>query len=150
MEDNSPYRASKVVPAAGKTDQLDLRDPPPSEITGPIKHMWILLVVMGSWIVLAGVMAMIMAPKLSMFVLITTVAVGGLYLLAAFGVYKRSRITATLVLVVCCLGILSSLIRLARNEAQFGTIAFVALLTFVSIRGTIAIYRYHRHLANRL
>lgn len=148
MEDNSPYQASKVVPAAGVTNQLDLHDPPPVEITRPIKHMWILLVVMGSWVVLAGVMALIMASTFSMFVLITMVAVGGLYMLAAFGVYKRSRITATLVLVFCCLGVLNSLIRLARNETQFVTIAFVALLTFVSIRGTLAIYSYHRYIAN--
>lgn len=148
MEDNSPYQASKVAPAPQYANRLDWRDEPPREITSPIKHMWILLTVMGSLVVLAGGLTLIFTANAPMFALIPVIAVGAMYLLGAFGVYKRSRIAATLVLCFCGLAALGSLIRLVTGEASLGTIGFIAVLSFVSIRGTLATYRYHRHLAN--
>jgi hypothetical protein len=50
------------------------------------------------------------------------------------------------VLVICAFGILGTLMNLSTGQGSLTGVGFMAVLTFVSIRGTLATFRYHRHL----
>ncbi|WNH51304.1 hypothetical protein [Stenotrophomonas oahuensis] len=149
MEDNSPYQASKVAPTAQRSSRVDWRDEPPREITSPIKHMWILLAVLGSFSVIGAVGVLFMRGGAFNAVLLAPMLIlACVYLLLAFGVYKRSRIVATLVLSFCGLAVLGTVVNIVTGQGSLVGIGFMAIFTFVSVRGTLATYRYHRHMAN--
>jgi hypothetical protein len=142
MEDNSPYQASRVTPVAAKRDW---RDVPPREITSPIKHMCILLVI-GAILGVISTVGMMLSGMANAFLLIILGVSTLFYAATAFGVYKGSRVTACAVLVICAFGILGTLMNLSTGQGSLTGVGFMAVLTFVSIRGTLATFRYHRHL----
>ena len=148
MEDNSPYQASKVAPAARMHDQLDWRDAVPSEITSRIKHMWILLVLTGVWMLSMALIMLANMPQFQAWLLGIALAMTSVYLLAAFGIYKRSRTVATIVLGFWALSTLGTLLKFTTGEGNMSGVGFTAVFGFVAIRGTLATYRYHRHMAD--
>jgi uncharacterized membrane protein YoaK (UPF0700 family) len=143
MEDNSPYQASRVAPTAERRDH---RDEPPREITSPIKHMWILLAVLAVFAVIGSVGTLLLQRGNSAILLLPMLVLAAIYLVMAFGVYKRSRAVATLVLVFCVMAGLGGVLNIVQGKGSLATLAFMAVFLFVSIRGTLATYRYHRHL----
>ncbi|MGH8038324.1 MAG: hypothetical protein ACREPC_05135 [Stenotrophomonas sp.] len=143
MEENSPYQASRVAPTAERRDH---RDEPPREITGPIKHMWILLTVMGVVSVMGGVATLFLQGANTAILLLPLALIAAVYLVLAFGVYKRSRVVATLVLTFSVLGALGGLLNIVMGKGSLPGLAFTTVFLFVSVCGTLATYRYHRHL----
>ncbi|MBT2766317.1 hypothetical protein J7J08_01535 [Stenotrophomonas sp. ISL-67] len=143
MEDQSPYQASHVAP---RTAGPDRRDEAPREITSPIKHMYVLVAVMGLFTATAAGFMVFAGPRQSLWMILPLAFVVGIYFLAAFGVYKRSRVAACAVLAMCGLSALGALANIANGQGSLSGIGFLAVLTFVSIRGTLATFRYHRHL----
>lgn len=148
MEDNSPYQPSKVTPVARASDQLDWRDAVPSEITSRIKHMWILLVLTGVWMLSMALIMLANMPQFQAWLLGLVLALTSVYMLAAFGVYKRSRTVATIVLAFWALSTLGTLLKFTTGEGNMSGVGFTAVFGFVAIRGTFATYRYHRHMAD--
>lgn len=142
MEDNSPYQASRVAPTAAKRDW---RDVPPREITSPIKHMCIMLSIGAilATISTVGIMLNGMANALLLAIMGFSTL---FYAATAFGVYKASRVAACAVLVICAFGVLGTLLNITAGQGSLSGVGFMAVLTFVSIRGTLATFRYHRHL----
>ena len=144
MEDRSPYQASRVAPAAAT--RRDWRDEPPREITSPIKHMWIMLAIgaVAGGIGTVGLLAS--GDPANRPLLVVMAASFVIYGLATFGVYKRSRAAACAVLVLCGFGVLGTLLNISNGQGSLGGVGFTALLAFVSVRGTLATFRYHRHM----
>lgn len=144
MEDQSPYQASRVAPAAAT--RRDWRDEPPREITSPIKHMWVLLAIgaVAGGIGTVGLLAS--GDPANHPLLVVMAASFVIYGLATFGVYKRSRAAACAVLVLCGFGVLGTLLNISNGQGSLGGVGFTALLAFVSVRGTLATFRYHRHM----
>ena len=148
MEDNSPYQASKVAPVAAPSDRLDWRDAPPGEITSRIKHMTILLVLAGLWTLSMALVMLYNMPKFNGIFLAAALVLVSVYMLAAYGVHKRSRTVATIVLVLWALSALGTILEFAAGEGNMSGVGFTAVFGFVAIRGTLATYRYHRHMAD--
>jgi hypothetical protein len=144
MEDQSPYQASRVAPAAAT--RRDWRDEPPREITSPIKHMWVMLAIgaVAGGIGTVGLLAS--GDPANRPLLVVMAASFVIYGLATFGVYKRSRAAACAVLVLCGFGVLGTLLNISNGQGSLGGVGFTALLAFVSVRGTLATFRYHRHM----
>lgn len=143
MEDNSPYQASRVLPVTEPSRQH------PGElssngITHPITQMWI------AWVA-AGLLAMgralipffgLRSPAPELLLLIPLFV--SVYLLLAYGIYKRSRIVATLALVAWSLSALGTLAKMVLGQPGIVSVALTAVLGIASVRGTLAIYRHHR------
>lgn len=144
MEDQSPYQASRVAPAAAT--RRDWRDEPPREITSPIKHMWVMLAIgaVAGGIGTVGLLAS--GDPANRPLLVVMAASFVIYGLATFGVYRRSRAAACAVLVLCGFGVLGTLLNISNGQGSLGGVGFTALLAFVSVRGTLATFRYHRHM----
>ncbi len=144
MEDQSPYQASRVVPAAAT--RRDWRDEPPREITSPIRHMWIMLAIgaVAGGIGTIGLLAS--GDPANRFLLLVMAATFVIYGLATFGVYNRSRTAACAVLVLCAMSVLGTLLNISSGQGSLSGVGFTALLAFVSVRGTLATFRYHRHM----
>lgn len=144
MEDQSAYQASRVAPAAAT--RRDWRDEPPREITSPIKHMSIMLAIgaVAGGIGTVGLLAS--GDPANRPLLVVMAASFVIYGLATFGVYKRSRAAACAVLVLCGFGVLGTLLNISNGQGSLGGVGFTALLAIVSVRGTLATFRYHRHM----
>lgn len=144
MEDQSPYQASRVAPAAAT--RRDWRDEPPREITSPIKHMWVMLAIgaVAGGIGTVGLLAS--GDPANRPLLVVMAASFVIYGLGTLGVYKRSRAAACAVLVLCGFGVLGTLLNISNGQGSLGGVGFTALLAFVSVRGTLATFRYHRHM----
>lgn len=143
MEENSPYAASRVSPASAAS--VDWRDQPPREITRPITLMWSVLAFLGGIVVIGGgaLFAFSEASRASMAPLLI---IGFIYLALAFGVYKRSRVVATLVLLFFAFALLGTLANIVQGKSTLVGAGLLVIFAFVSVRGTLATYRYHRHL----
>lgn len=144
MEDHSPYQASRVVPAAAT--HRDWRDEAPREITSPIKHMWIMLTVMAAFALIGGLGSLFLSSGNKLVLLLPLVVLAAVYLALAFGVYKRSRTIATIVLVFCAFAALGGLLNILQGKGSLPGLSFMAVFAFVSVRGTLATFRYHRHM----
>lgn len=143
MEDQSPYQASRATPSAVRTDR---RDEAPREITSPIMHMWVLLA-LGAVLTGFGTAVLLLTnPRDNMFLLAVMGVSFAFYAGAAFGVYKRSRVVACMALAMSAVGGLGTLLNIANGQGTLSGVGFTAVLLFVSIRGTLATFRYHRHL----
>lgn len=145
MEDNSPYQASRAAPAMPPS-RVDWRDEAPHEITSPIRHMWILLALGGAMTALGAIGLLATDARANTFLLVVMGVSTAFYLLSAFGVYRRSRVAACVVVTMCALGALGTLVNISAGQGSFSGVAFTAILAVVSIRGTLATFRYHRHL----
>jgi len=148
MEDNSPYQASRVAPAI----QPPL-DPVPHAISGPIRQMWILLAGLGVLIMILAIVATVSAYRVpgssklaSSFILLIGAIVGAMYGGVAFGVYKRSRVVACMVLMLLALLLLGTLFGGA--GISMGRLGFWTVSIFICVRGTLAIFRHHRFMAD--
>ncbi len=142
MEDQSPYQASRVTP---RTTRADRRDEAPQEILSPIRHMWILLAVGAVLTGFGGAVLLFTDVRANTYLLVVLGVSFAFYALTAFGVYKRSRAAACVAVAMCGLGALGTLVNIANGQGTLTGVGFTAVLTFVSIRGTLATFRYHRH-----
>lgn len=154
MEDNSPYQASHAAPA-DKTDERLRANRIPHEIGGPVKHLWVLATVLGAISLLVSVVRF--GPQYEAFrdgnisLLIMVIAVGAtavdgiLYLAAAWGVRRYSRVAACLLLGYYLLGQTLSLLFTERSVLV--GLPLAVIIAFMMIRGTRATFAYHRHAA---
>ncbi|WP_421568787.1 hypothetical protein [Stenotrophomonas sp. PD6] len=146
MEDDSPYKASRATSVAQPSYRLDWRDEAPREITSPIKHMAILLVVAGCLALITSLVPYFGDRPLHPTLLALALCLTAIYMLLAYGVHRRSRVVASIVLAVWCLSALGTLLKIVGGQGALTGIGFTVIFGFVSIRGTLATFRYHRHL----
>jgi peptidoglycan/LPS O-acetylase OafA/YrhL len=145
MEENSPYHASRALP--GKpSDSWVIQIP--SEITSPIRHMWLLLATMATVALISGVVLLFTNKAYGTFMALALGFAGGMYLLLALGVYKRIRMVAGGVVGICVISLVGALLRLAQGDVSLVAIGVSIVSTFISIRGTNAIFAFHRFVAD--
>ncbi len=139
MEDHSPYQASAVLPVA---PALPYRHHAPASITAPITHFWVLLALMGTICLIAAAFTLLPDPRQANLPVVITVAGAALlYLALAFGIYKRSRVVACIVLGYLLLSIAAWCLL---PDKAFVKLAFLLILAVGAARGTLATFRYHR------
>lgn len=142
MEDHSPYQASAVLPVAPAPPY---RHQAPASITAPITHFWVLLALLGAICLIAAAVKLLPNPsQAELLPLITLVIAAGMYLALAFGIYKRSRVVACIVLGYLLLSIGAWWLL---PDKAFGKLAFLLILAVGAARGTLATFRYHRFIA---
>lgn len=149
MEEDSPYRASQAPapgPATvpGKSWVIEI----PSDITRPIKHLWILLCIQTAFALAWGAFQLYKDPSSGvMFVLMfgVTAAINGAF---ALGVYHRFQLAGTVLAVINVLGLLMQLFGMVKGNVNLWSLGAAVVVTFFSIRGAFAIRDYHAFVAN--
>lgn len=145
MEEDSPYRVSKTPPGR-PSDSWVIEIP--QGLTRPIKHMWILLVVMSVLALVAGLGMLITNRNYGPFLAAALSLVALMYGVLAIGVYKRIRLVAAGVVGICVISLLGALTRAIQGDVSLIALGFAAVSTFVSVRGTMATYAFHRFVAD--
>lgn len=153
MEDSSPYQAPGSAPPAPASSAA----PPvrlPAEISRPITAMWVVALILAA-ISLAGLVYAVMQllkpagiapPPLSAALMGGGLLFDlGLYLGTAWGLRKRSRAAACLLLAYYLFGQVLTFVtgQRAPTTGLFMTI----IVTFVMIRGTMETFTAHRYIA---
>jgi hypothetical protein len=157
MEDNSPYQAGRA--ATETTDEARLRaNRLPHDIGGPVKHMWIMGVVIAGFTVLSSLAALRPLSEeyrngnLALLVLGVTAALmlldAAIYLGLSWGVRRYSRAAACAMVGYYWLGQL--LMISTGQRALTAGLGMMVIVSFVLIRGTLATFAYHRHMAQEL
>lgn len=145
MEEESPYTASKVAP--------DLRQNSwvveiPSDITRPIKHLWILLCIQTVLALGWGAVQMFRFPNSgTMFLLMfgITAAINAAF---AVGVYNRFQLAATVLSALSGLSLMMELFNAVKGNVSLISLGASAVTLFFAIRGAIAINQYRAFVAN--
>lgn len=136
MTDTNPYSTPAAAIAATQASAIEI----PDEIASPIKHGWIAACV-------TGVLTLIMTvlPQLSATAdrdeLWNLVDVGWIAVLA-FGIHRRSRTAATLML---CYFVLSKILMMMAEGKPTGLVVSLVFVIFY-FRAMLATFRYHRFL----
>jgi hypothetical protein len=150
MDDNSPYQASPLATAPQVQVQANRL---PREITGPIKHMWVLGFVLAGFaltgtVILAVVMyrqfqhgdaSLVMALFTVGSVLLDAVMFSGL----SWGVRRRSRAAACVMLGYYLIG--QALFLTQGLSFVAVRLAIITVVLIVFIRGARATFAYHRY-----
>lgn len=143
--DQDPHRTTKLL-SASPVDSWVIEIP--GSITLPIKYMWLLLAVLSA-IALVAAVALLLGDYHR-----GTVLAAGLGLTTCFcgplaiGIYKRIPLVAVGTLVITVIGLLAAILRVAQGDVSVPALVVSGVMTFVSIRGTIAIYAFHRLVAD--
>ena len=146
MEEDSPYRASKVLPTE-PTDSLDSEVP--TSITRPIKHLWILLLVQTGIAVVWGVIQIFSAaPSVALIVAATFGTTAVVNAAFAYGVYKRVFWVAVVVACINVFSLLMEILSLARGMGSAFTFFLAVAITYFGVRGAAAIREYRRFMAD--
>ncbi len=70
-----------------------------------------------------------------------------MYVPLATGIYKRIPLVAVGTLIISVIGLLRAFLRAAMGDVSVPALFLSAVMTLVSVRGTIAIYAFHRLVA---
>jgi len=105
------------------------------------------LAIMGVLILIATVITIFSITSRDPTIIAALSGMGVVYLLLAFGVYKRSRVVASLVLAFFSMSAIGLLMKSGTEKVNMVTLGLTVLLVFVSLRGTLATFRHHRHKA---
>ena len=145
MEEESPYTASKVAP--------DLRQNSwvieiPSDITRPIKHLWILLCIQTVLALGWGVVQMVRFPSGGMMFMLLFGITAAINAAFALGVYNRFQLAATALAGLSGLSLVYGLFNAVQGNVSVISLGASAVSLFFSIRGAMAIHQYHAFVAN--
>lgn len=152
MEDHSPYQASHAAPTDTTTERLRVNRIP-HEIGGPIKHLWVLAIVLGVISLLVSFSQLM--PQIERFrngdiallLLVLTVGAtafdGVVYLATAWGIRRYSRAAACVLLGYYLLG--QTLSFLFTQRSLLAGLSLAVIISFMMIRGTRATFAYHRY-----
>lgn len=139
MDANNPYHSPDTVIA----DRRDYEADVPSEITAPIKHGWIAACISGVLTLIATVFSMFNGPNevfAGAWSLIDVALIAGF----AFGIWRRSRVAATLMFVYF---VLSKILIMQATGRPDGLVLGLVFLIFY-FRAMTATFRYHRFVKN--
>lgn len=143
--DQDPYHATKPLPARPvESWVIEI----PGSITRPIKYMWLLLAFVSAISAVGAIVLLLSNQPFGNFVAVALGLVTCIYLPLAVGIYKRIRLVAVGTLVISVIGLLGALLRVVQGDISVPSLAFSGVMTFVSVRGTIAIYAFHRLVAD--
>jgi len=142
--DQDPYRATPPLPGQ-PADSWVIEIP--GSITRPIKYMWLMLAVL-SVISFAAALVMLFAIQgHGTFIAAGLGLTTCMYVPLAVGIYKRIPLVAVGTLIISVIGLLGAFVRAAMGEVSVPALVVSAVMTLVSVRGTIAIYAFHRLVA---
>ncbi|MEG2805091.1 hypothetical protein [Stenotrophomonas sp.] len=153
MEDASPYKAPDTLPSAAPAP-IAVQVRLPTETTRPITIMWAVALILAA-ISLAGVVYAAIRfakmPEGSLPPLSVALVAGGLlfdvclYLATAWGVRRRSRVAACVLLGYYLLG---QTLTFVSGQRALGPSLFMTLIVaFVMILGTLETFNAHRYVA---
>ncbi|WP_312318811.1 hypothetical protein [Stenotrophomonas sp.] len=145
MEEDSPYRASKVLPTQ-PTDST--AGEVPASITRPIKHLWILLLVQTGIALVWGVIQIFSAPSVALIVAATFGTTAVVNAAFAYGVYKRVFWVAVVVACINVFSLLMELLSLGRGTGSAFTFFLAVAITYFGVRGAAAVREYRRFMAD--
>lgn len=134
MNQENPYShpAGLIVQSAPLMDV-------PDEITSPIRHGWIAATISGTLTLAASVIGMVSHSGANMFGAWNLLDVA-LIALLAFGIYRRSRIASTLMLIYFVISKILIMKQVGRPDGIVLALVFV-IFYFRAVLGT---FRYHR------
>lgn len=142
--DQDPYRATPPLPGQ-PADSWVIEIP--GSITRPIKYMWLMLAVL-SVISFAAALVMLFAIQgHGTFIAAGLGLTTCMYVPLAVGIYKRIPLVAVGTLIISVIGLLGAFVRAAMGDVSVPALVVSAVMTLVSVRGTIAIYAFHRLVA---
>lgn len=136
MNDTNPYSTPAAAIAATQASAIEI----PEDIASPIKHGWIAACVTGALTLVLTVLPQFSATA-DRDELWNLVDVGWIAALA-FGIYRRSRTAATLML---CYFVLSKILMMIAEGKPTGLVVSLLFVIFY-FRAMIATFRYHRFL----
>lgn len=146
MDDQNPYQAGTVIPTAIVRPHWEQV---PNQITAPITHLALMGLALALFAFGLGAWRLVSNGAL-LFVIEAIAAgfAGCIYLSLAFGVFRRSRVVACLAgaiwVAVIARRLLSDEPGFVEHPFQTAVILVAGVLT---LRGTLATFRYHRYLA---
>ncbi|WP_159091934.1 hypothetical protein [Stenotrophomonas sp. ZAC14D2_NAIMI4_7] len=143
--DQDPYRATPPHPAT-PADSWVIEIP--GSITRPIKYMWLMLAVLSVISLAAALVLLFAIQRHGTFMAAGLGLTTCMYVPLAVGVYKRIPLVAVGTLIISVIGLLGAFLRAAMGDVSIPALVVSALMTLVSVRGTIAIYAFHRLVAD--
>lgn len=142
--DQDPYRATPPLPGQ-PADSWVIEIP--GSITRPIKYMWLMLAVLSAISLAAAVVLLFAIQRHGTFIAAGLGLTTCMYVPLAVGIYKRIPLVAVGTLIISVIGLLGAFVRAAMGDVSVPALVVSAVMTLVSVRGTIAIYAFHRLVA---
>ncbi|MGN7833341.1 hypothetical protein ACTJI2_17205 [Pseudoxanthomonas sp. 22568] len=136
MTDTNPYSTPAAAISATQVPDIEI----PEEISRPIKHGWVAACVTGALTLVLTLLSQFgaSANRTELWNLLDV----GLVAVLAFGIYRKSRIAATLML--CYFAVSKILMMIAEGMPTGLVVSFIFLIFY--FRATVATFRYHRFL----
>ena len=143
--DQDPYHATKPLPARPvESWVIEI----PGSVTRPIKYMWLLLAILSAISAVAAIVLLLGNQRHGTFLAAGLGVTTCIYVPLAVGIYKRIPLVAVGTLVISVIGLLGAFLRIAQGDVSVPALVVSGVMTFVSVRGTIAIYAFHRIVAD--
>ncbi|MBK0013672.1 hypothetical protein [Stenotrophomonas sp. S41] len=142
--DQDPYRATPPFPGQ-PADSWVIEIP--GSITRPIKYMWLMLAVLSVISFAAALLMLFAIQGHGTFIAAGLGLTTCMYVPLAVGIYKRLPLVAVGTLIISVIGLLGAFVRAAMGDVSVPALVVSAVMTLISVRGTIAIYAFHRLVA---
>lgn len=142
--EQDPYRATQPLPGR-PADSWVIEIP--GSITRPIKYMWLMLAVLSVISFAAALVLLFAIQRHGTFLAAGLGLTTCMYVPLAIGIYKRIPLVAVGTLIISVIGLLGAFLRAAMGDVSVPALVLSAVMTLVSVRGTIAIYAFHRLVA---
>ncbi|WP_313206957.1 hypothetical protein [Stenotrophomonas sp.] len=142
--DQDPYRATPPLPGR-PADSWVIEIP--GSITRPIKYMWLMLAVLSVISLAAALVLLFAIQRHGTFIAAGLGLTTCMYVPLAVGIYKRIPLVAVGTLIISVIGLLGAFVRAAMGDVSVPALVVSAVMTLVSVRGTIAIHAFHRLVA---
>lgn len=145
MEEDSPYRASTAPPAdSANSWVIEI----PSDITRPIKQLWVLLCIQTAIAVVWGVVQLYKYPSGGALIALMFGLTAAINIAFALGIYNRFKLAGTVLAVISGMGLLMQLFALLKGNVSLLSLGAATVTAVFSIRGAIAIHAYHAFVAD--
>jgi hypothetical protein len=137
MEPQNPYAAPAGVSETPLAFTPRERMTVPEEITKPIRHGWIAACISGLFTLVFAILAMMgqKIPGVSPWMLLDVAIIAGL----GFGIYRKSRVCAVLMLVY----FIASKIYMLTQTTSAGSIGMGVVFLYIYFQATRATFAYH-------
>lgn len=142
--DQDPYRATPPLPGR-PADSWVIEIP--GSITRPIKYMWLMLAGLSAISLAAALVLLFAIQRHGTFLAAGLGLTTCMYVPLAIGIYKRIPLVAVGTLIISVIGLLGAFVRAAMGDVSVPALVVSAVMTLISVRGTIAIYAFHRLVA---